>query len=253
MPDQAHPTMSADVIAAERLRRKHELALSYRLFAAMRWGDMGDGHITARDPEHLDCFWVLGYPVSFDRATVDDLVLIGPDGSIVEAHGPFKNTSFNTTAYYIHWPIHEARSDVVAAAHTHTQWGTPFAAERRLLGAISQEACAFHGDHSLFDDEEVQVLGVDGGKRIASALGENMAVILANHGLLTTGASVAEAVGAFVMMERVCEAHLKAHNPLPISDDGAQRAKDGLRLPASYGEAFKFLVARHLPDVTDVW
>ncbi len=235
-------------IEAERQQRKYELALSYRLFAALRWGDMGDGHITARDPEHLDSFWVLRYPVSFDRATADDMVLVGPDGDVIEGDGPF-----NKTAYYIHWPIHEARPDVVAAAHTHTQWGTPFAAERRLLQAISQEACAFHGDHSLFDDEEVQVLGVDGGKRIASALGENLAVILANHGLLTTGASVAESVGAFVMMERVSEAHLKAPGAKAISDEGAQRAKDGLRLPASYGDAFKFLVQRHLPDAELSW
>lgn len=227
----------------ERYVRKRELALAYRIFAALRWGDLGDGHITARDPERHDCFWLLRYPVPFERATVDELVLVGPDGAVVEGEGPV-----NTTAHHIHWPIHEARSDVVAAAHTHTQWGTPFSTERRLLQPITQEACAFHDDHAVFDDEEVQVLSTEGGKRIAAALGAKRAVILANHGLLTTGATVGQAVGAFVMMERVCEAHLKATGARPISTAGAFQAREGLRLPEAFADAFGFLVARHVPD-----
>ena len=230
-------------IAADRRTRKRELALSYRLFASFRWGDLGDGHITARDPERTDCFWVLRSGVSFHRATVDDLLLVGPTGAVIEGDG-----RYNTTAHHIHWPIHEARPDVIAAAHTHTQWGTPFSAERRLLGPITQEACMFHDDHSLFDDEEVQVLSLDGGKRIASALGSNLAVILANHGLLTTGPGVAEATAAFVTMERVCEAILKAPAAKPISAASAAIAKQGLRAPESFRAAFGDLVDRHIPD-----
>ncbi|MEM8922758.1 MAG: class II aldolase/adducin family protein [Actinomycetota bacterium] len=228
---------------AERLERKRQLALGYRIFAALRWGDLGDGHITARDPERPDCFWLLGHPVSFDAATVDDLVLVGPDGRVVEGRGPINNT-----AYYIHWPVHEARSDVVAAAHTHTAWGTPFATTRRLLTPITQEACVFHDDHSLFDDEEVQVFGVDGGKRIAAALGDNRAVILANHGILTVGASVAEAVASFVTMDRVAEAHLKAPDAVPISNESAAAAKADLGPERSLLSGFDFLVARHVGD-----
>ena len=249
--------MTSDM-AAERAARHVELALAYRLFAALHWGDLGDGHITARDPERLDSFWVLRAGVSFDRATVDDLVLIGPDGIVVDGAASattptstnlkFSIPKYNKTAFHIHWPIHEARPDVVAAAHTHTHWGTPFAAERRLLQPISQEACAFHDNHSLFDDDEVNILGLDGGKRIAAALGDRQAVILANHGLLTVGGSVAEAVGAFVMMERVCEVHLKASRALPISPEAARRAKQGLGIPDSFRDAFDYLVARHLPD-----
>ena len=228
---------------AERRRRRRELALGYRIFAALHWGDMGDGHITARDPEHADCMWLLAHGVSFDAATVADTVLVGPDGQVVGG-----SRTINKTAYHIHWPIHEARPDVVSAAHTHTQWGTPFAATRRLLQPINQEACLFHEDHTLFDDEEVQVRSVDGGKRIAAALGPNRAVILANHGLLTTGASVAEAVAAFVAMERVTEVHMKAPDAVPISDLAAREAKDDLGPARSLLDGFEYLVARHVGD-----
>ena len=54
-------TPSMDEIRAKRLR---DVALGYRLLAANRWGDAGDGHISARDPEREDCFWTSRYGVS---------------------------------------------------------------------------------------------------------------------------------------------------------------------------------------------
>ena len=61
-----------------RASRKRDVALGYRILAAQRWGDLGDGHISARDPERTDCFWLLRYGVSYHAATADDLVLVGP-------------------------------------------------------------------------------------------------------------------------------------------------------------------------------
>ncbi|MGH0033151.1 MAG: class II aldolase/adducin family protein, partial [Myxococcota bacterium] len=205
--------------AEERAKRKQQVALGYRVLAAMRWGDLGDGHISARDPERTDCFWLLRYGVSYHEATVSDLVLVGPDGGLVEGEG-----AINVAAYYIHHPILEARPDAVSAVHVHTGWGTPFSAEVRPILPISQESCIFFEDHALFDDEEVQVQSTEGGKRIAVALGSQGAVILRNHGLLTVAARVDEAVGRFVHMERVAEVHMKARNAKPISDAAARWA-----------------------------
>ena len=83
-PDIAYGTGSdLDLSIAERRQLwKWEAAVGYRIFAAMRWGQLGDGHITCRDPEHRDHFWMLSYGVPFREATVHDLILIGPDGSV---------------------------------------------------------------------------------------------------------------------------------------------------------------------------
>ena len=115
-------TQSAEEVREER---KIQVALGYRIFAAQRWGDLGDGHISARDPERHDCFWLLRYGVSYHEARVADLVLVGPDGELVEGQG-----AINTAAYYIHHPILMARPDLVSAAHVHTGWGTPFSADQ---------------------------------------------------------------------------------------------------------------------------
>lgn len=229
-------------INAERLKRKREVALGYRIFASLRWGDLGDGHITARDPEHTDCMWLLRYPVGFERATINDLVLVRADGTTVDGR------NINQTAYHIHHPIHEARADVVAVAHTHTAWGTAFCATARPLQAITQEACQFFERWASFDDDEVQVLGLGGGERIAEALGSNQVVLLRNHGLLTTGASVAETIAAFVTLERVTEAHLKAPDAVAISDDAARIARSDLLRHDAQRHSFEFLVQRHVGD-----
>ena len=229
---------------AERARRLEDHAIAYRLFGALKWGEFGDGHITVRDPEKLDHMWLLRFGVSFERAQPSDLVLVGPDGAAVDQQG--NEAAINLSAYYIHYPIHEARPEMNAAAHTHTQWGTPFSAERRLIEPISQESTVFFEDHSLFDDEEVQVLSTDGGKRIAAALGDNRATILANHGLLTVGASAADCVGYFVMMERVAEVQMKARKGIPLSAESARIAKADLTKHQMGWNAFQWATKRHL-------
>ena len=229
----------------ERLRRtrKREVALGYRLFAALGWGDTGDGHISARDPARPDCFWLLDVDVPFAQATPDALVLIGPEGRL-QAGG----NGTNWPAFRIHWPILAARPDIASAAHTHTFFGTPFAAEARRIEPITQEACVFFEDHALFDDEEVQVRSVGAGERIAQALGANRGVVLRNHGLLTVGATVKEAVAWFVLMERVAQAHLAARHAKPISRDAALYAKADLERPSQAHDAFDHLVRHHLRE-----
>jgi ribulose-5-phosphate 4-epimerase/fuculose-1-phosphate aldolase len=208
---------------AEREHRREIAAVGYRIFGALRWGQLGDGHVSARDPILTDHFWLLDWGVPFHRATSDRMVLVGPGGEVKDADGNATG-AVNTAGYNIHAPVLAARPEAVSAAHTHTQFGTPWSANVEPFSALSQESCAFVFDQAMFDDEEVEVLSVDGGKRIASALGDAKLCILRNHGVLTVGTSVEAAVGWFVMAERVAEVHVKAPNGRPISDEAARIA-----------------------------
>ena len=136
----------------------------------------------------------------------------------------------------------------MSAVHTHTGWGTSFSAEVRPILPISQESCLFFEDHALFDDEEVQVQSVEGGKRIAVALGACRAIVLRNHGLLTVGDGVDQAVGRFVHMERVAEVHMKAREAVAISPEAARYAKADLDRIDTGRVGFWSLVGRHVAD-----
>ncbi|HSL58514.1 MAG TPA: class II aldolase/adducin family protein [Acidimicrobiales bacterium] len=230
----------------ERAHRLRMCALGYRVFGALRWGQLGDGHISARDPEHPDHFWVLDWGVPFRAATVGDLVRVGPDGAVTDAEG--RPRSVNTAGFHIHAPLLAARPDVVSAAHTHTGYGTPWSANVAPFRALSQESCAFVGDQALFDDEEVEVLTTAGGERIAAALGDAKLCILRNHGLLTVGRSVEAAVGWFVMAERVAEVHVKAPEGRAISDEAAATAAATLAPDHVGWRVFQWLVRDLVPD-----
>lgn len=236
---------------AERAHRQRVCAIGYRIFGVLRWGQMGDGHISARDPELTDHFWLLDWAVPFHEATVDRLVLVGPDGSVKDADGR-PTGAVNTAGYNIHAPLLEARPDVVAAAHTHTQFGTPWSANVEPFRAISQESCGFVFDQAMFDDEEVEVLSFDGGKRIAHALGHHKLVILRNHGLLTVGPTVEDAVGWFVSAERVAEVHVKAPSGRAISDEAAKVAASTLQPAGTGWRFFQWLQRSLIPDPTVV-
>ena len=235
----------------ERAHRKRVCAIGYRIFGAMRWGQLGDGHISARDPELTDHFWLLDWGVPFHAATVHQLVLVGPDGSVKDTSGQ-PTGAVNTAGYNIHSPILAARPDAVSAAHTHTQFGTPWAANVQPFRAISQESCAFVFDQAMFDDEEVEVLSYDGGKRIGAALGEHKLVILRNHGLLTVGLTVESAIGWFVMAERVAEVHVKAPDGVAISDTAARVAASTLAPDEVGWRVYQWLQRTIVPDPTVV-
>ena len=134
-----------------------------------------------------------------------DLILVNDAGEVVEGDRPL-----NRAAFVIHSQIHAARPDVVAAAHSHSVHGKAWSSLRRPLDPITQDACAFYDDHVVFDDYTGAVLELEEGKRIAHALGDSKAAILANHGLLTVGRTVDEAVWWFITMERSCQAQLLA-------------------------------------------
>jgi ribulose-5-phosphate 4-epimerase/fuculose-1-phosphate aldolase len=189
----------------ERLHRKQRLAAAFRLFARFNFDEGVAGHITARDPEHLDHFWVNPFGKHFSQIRVSDLICVNDSGDVVE--GEYR---VNGAAFAIHSQVHAARPDVIAAAHSHSMYGKAWSTLGRRLDPITQDACAFYEDHGLFDDYTGVVLDLDEGKRIGVALGEYKAVILRNHGLLTVGHSVEEAAYWFIAMDRSCHAQLLA-------------------------------------------
>jgi ribulose-5-phosphate 4-epimerase/fuculose-1-phosphate aldolase len=194
-----------DNVEDERRYRKQRLAAAFRLFGKLGFGEGTAGHITARDPERLDHFWVNPLGMSFRQVRVRDLILVNHQGDVVEGTWPL-----NQAAFIIHSQIHAARSDVVAAAHAHSVHGKAWSTLQRPLDPQTQDACAFYEDHALFDDYTGAVLEIEEGKRIAHALGDCKAAILANHGLLTVGRTVDEAAWWFITMERTCQTQLLA-------------------------------------------
>jgi ribulose-5-phosphate 4-epimerase/fuculose-1-phosphate aldolase len=237
--DRLPPQFPAfDDVDDERRYRKQRLAAAFRLFGHFGFDEGAAGHITARDPELLDHFWVNPLGMNFKQIRVRDLLLVNDRGDVIEGNWPL-----NQAAFAIHSQVHAARPDVVAAAHAHSLYGKAWSSLRRPLDPLTQDACAFYGDHAVFDDYTGVVFDVEEGKRLAHALGPHKAVILSNHGLLTVGrTSVDEAAWWFITMERTCQAQLLAEaagTPVLIDVDQAEKTARQVGHPKSGWRQFQ--------------
>ncbi|HEX4950644.1 MAG TPA: class II aldolase/adducin family protein [Blastocatellia bacterium] len=239
-------------IADERRHRKERLTAAFRLFAKFGFDEGVAGHITARDPEKPDHFWVNPFGVHFGLIKMSDLVLVNERGDVVEG-----DYEVNRAAFAIHSQVHAARPDVVAAAHAHSMYGKSWSTLGRLLDPITQDACAFYEDHGLFDDYTGVVFDPEEGARLAKAVGNYKAAILRNHGLLTVGKTVDEAVWWFITMERCCQSQLLAEAAgAPISVDPEHARLTRGQVGSTEAGWFQFqpmyaMITKEQPDMFD--
>ena len=201
----AMPTFAS--LREERQHRKERLAGALRIFAQFGFSEGVAGHITARDPEFPETFWVNPFGMHFGQIKVSDLIRVDADGNVVEGDRPV-----NVAAFAIHSEIHRARPDVVSAAHAHSIYGKAWSAVGRPLDPITQDACAFFEDHMFFDDTRVLITEESEGRHLANALGARKGAILRNHGLITVGRTIEEAAWWFISMERCCQAQFLAES-----------------------------------------
>jgi ribulose-5-phosphate 4-epimerase/fuculose-1-phosphate aldolase len=235
-----------------RQERKNKLAAALRLFGKLGFDEGVAGHITVRDPELLDHFWVNPMGRSFKQMRVSDLLLVSHTGEVIEGEG-----LLNGAAFTIHSQIHMSNPNITAAAHSHSVYGKAFSSLGKTLDPLTQDACAFYDDHVLFDDFSGVVLDNTEGERIAAALGDRKAAILQNHGLLTVGETIDAAAWWYITMERTCQAQLLAEaagTPKPIDHDVALHTRETVGSPIagwfSFQPLFDVIIAEQ-PELLD--
>jgi ribulose-5-phosphate 4-epimerase/fuculose-1-phosphate aldolase len=247
------PTQTIEEI---RLYRKQRLAAGFRIFARCGFA-LGDaGHITVRDPEFPDCFWVNPSGVHFSRIRVSNLMLVNGQNEVLQLpkDGPAK---VDPAAFAIHSELYKARPDVLSAAHAHSIHGMAWSSMGRLLDPLTQDAAAFYEDHVVFEDFSGVVLDVSEGARIAQALGAKHAAILQNHGLLTLGAAVESTIWRFVAMDACCHVQLLADaagrtRPMPAEVAKLTQPQIGSELACLHAfEPYWSVVTDEEPDLFD--
>lgn len=208
-------------VEEERAHRKAKLAGALRIFGRLGFGEGVAGHITARDPEYPDHFWVNPFAMSFRHIRSSDLILVNHDGDVV-----YGSHAVNRAAFVLHAAIHHARPDVIAAAHAHSTYGKAFSSLGIPLAPLTQDSCAFYTDHTVISEQGgAVVLEIAAGREFASKFPTGKAAIHQNHGLFTVGGTVDAAAFWFITMERNCQVQLAAMaagTPIEIRDEYAR-------------------------------
>ncbi|MDV3442912.1 class II aldolase/adducin family protein, partial [Pseudomonas otitidis] len=184
---------------------RQELAACYRLVAHFRMTDLIFTHISVRLPGPEHHFLINPYGLMFDEIRASDLVKIDLQGRPVE---PTRH-KVNPAGFVIHSAIHAAREDARCVLHTHTRAGCAVAAQPAGLLPVNQISMEFYGRVAYHGYEGV-ALNLDEQKRLVADLGDKPVMILRNHGLLVTGASIEEACVLALLFERAAKMQLLA-------------------------------------------
>ncbi|MDH3350816.1 MAG: class II aldolase/adducin family protein [Gammaproteobacteria bacterium] len=210
-----------DSVSDEEWQQRVDLAACYRLIAMHGWDDLVFTHVSARVPGPDEHFLINAYGLLFDEITASSLVKVDLDGEkVLESPYPI-----NPAGFVIHSAVHAARHDAGCVLHTHTKAGVAVSAQAGGLLPISQTSLFPYATLAYHDYEGV-ALNDDEKPRLVADLGNNNALMLRNHGLLTTGATIADAFLLMYLFETACQIQVMAqssgadliHVPSPVVD-----------------------------------
>jgi ribulose-5-phosphate 4-epimerase/fuculose-1-phosphate aldolase len=204
-----------------------DLAACYRLVALFGWSDLVFTHISAKLDGPDEHFLINPYGMLFDEITASSLVKVDVHGNVVGA----STYPVNPAGFVIHSAVHAARRDVRCVLHTHTVNGVAVSAQQGGLLPISQQSIFVLASLGYHDYEGV-ALRDDEKPRLVADLGDRTFLMLRNHGLLTVGATIADAFLSMYVFESACAIQVRAQSgggalvrvPEAIVDTARQQA-----------------------------
>jgi ribulose-5-phosphate 4-epimerase/fuculose-1-phosphate aldolase len=254
-------SVESDVdIGAARWPVRVDLAAAHRLAVLHGLNEGIFNHLTARVPGSNDRYYQIPFGLHWSEVRASSFMEVGYDGSLRAGQGEIEQS-----CYCIHAPLHRLVSEAAAVFHTHM----PFAsALTRLedpeilpigqteLGTALETAYDDSYTGPAFDPAE--------GERLADAIGDKTVLMMANHGALTIGRTIAEAYDRLYYLERVAQVQLYAmwtQRPLKrvrqsvIETTEAEFRSDRLyggKKPAQWHfEALKRILDREQPDYSE--
>ena len=221
------PSVQGNVSAAEWQTRV-DLAACYRLVAEYGWADLVFTHITAKVADADNQFLINPYGMMFDEITASSLVKIDIDGNKLDGDNP---APINPAGFVIHSAVHAARSDAKCVLHTHSLNGVAVSTQKNGVLPISQQSMVVLSSLAYHDYEGIALNDAEK-PRLVADLGSKAFLMLRNHGLLTVGATIADAFLEMYLFEATCTIQVRAmagsqgaDNLIPIPQtilDGAQ-------------------------------
>jgi ribulose-5-phosphate 4-epimerase/fuculose-1-phosphate aldolase len=188
-------------VSPQEWEARVDLAACYRLMAWSGMSEMISNHVTARVPGAAGEFLINPYGLLYNEMTASCMIKLDLDGNVL-----FNATEYSHSpaGYVIHSAVHGARHDVDCVIHAHTLAGMAVSAMKCGLLPIAQISMRWTRGVSYHDYESI-ALNLEERARLVKDLGENNAMSLRNHGLLTCGASIAECFNSMYWLKRACD------------------------------------------------
>jgi L-fuculose-phosphate aldolase len=221
---------------------RQQLIVAGKVLVDQGQDDFTRGHISLRLPDNPDLFFMKAHSIGLDEITLENILTIDLEGNVVAG------TARRHSEVYIHSEIFKARPDVNCVIHTHPTYSIALSATGRGLKCYSQPGALFHQTLGTYDDTIALIRSHAMGAGVARALGDGRGVLLKNHGVVLTGATIAEAVIATIMLENGAMVQLlveAAGDPAPeFSRADIEKLKSEISQPEQFTINYDYLVRR---------
>ena len=216
-----------------------KLALTALILAAEgHFGGLA-GQLTARIG--ADRFLTLPLGIGFDEARALDMLVVDDDLNVIEGNG------IANPATRFHLWIYRERPNIRSIVHTHPPATSALSMIGQPLVIAHMDMCMFQDQCAYLPDWPGLPIGDEEGMVISSALGNRKAILLANHGLITTGETIEEAAYLAFFFERAAALQLAASASgtiCAVDPAKAREARDFLLKPKIVEMTFEYLARK---------
>ncbi len=244
--DKSHHAMRVDA-DLESLHRKSSWSdqekLTFTAHILAGEGHFGGlaGQLTARISQ--DRFLTLPLGTGFDEAKPSGFIVVDDDLNVIEGKGiPNPATRF-------HLWIYKHKPNIRSIVHTHPPATSALSMIGQPLIVAHMDMCMFQDQCAYLPDWPGLPIGDEEGIVISAALGAKKTILLANHGLITTGETIEEATYLAFFFERAAALQLTAAAAgtiHPVDPDKAREAGAFLLKPKIVEMTFEYLARRAL-------
>ena len=191
----------------DKLEILNDLAAVFRWTARLKMHEAVANHFSVSAPDSSEDFYVNGSGIHFSTIKSSDLVLI-EQSKINELKD--KPELVDPTALYIHGSIHKKVPNAKCILHVHSKYATALATlEDPTLPPIDQNSMRFFNRVGVYSDFGGMGFEEEA-KKMANKIGNKKVLLMSNHGILTTGQTVAEAFDELFYFEKACETYITA-------------------------------------------
>jgi L-fuculose-phosphate aldolase len=222
--EDVHRRVKADMIETmteSRFSELEKIALACRYLSDQGHGNTLAGQISVKLDN--DSFCTTEFSTGFADASVSNLVRVDAHLDVIEGRG------MANPATRFHLWVYSTRPDVRSIVHTHPPHASALAMCGEPLVVSHMDMMMFHEDVAYLDRWPGVPLANEEGRIISGALGNKNSILLANHGILTAGDTLARAVYLAVNLESAARLQLLSasagYKPLSIDSDLAADAK----------------------------
>jgi ribulose-5-phosphate 4-epimerase/fuculose-1-phosphate aldolase len=194
-----------ELVSEAEWDKRVDLAACYRLVDLYGMSEMSANHISTRVPGEDEAFLINPHGLLYEQMHASCFIKLDLAGNVLLNPTEYE---FNKAGYVVHSCIHAARHEVDCVIHTHTIAGMAVSAMECGLLPIAQTSMRFA--KIAYHDYEGVALELEEQERLVRDLGTHEAMILRNHGLVTVGASIAEAFNNMFRLERACQVQVAA-------------------------------------------